>query len=54
MEDLKKELEKVEDSIFMLEMKDKWTKDDNARMDALNERKAELEKAIKEGEGYGV
>lgn len=43
MEELEKELEEVNNSLFMLEMKDRWEREDYQLKKALEQRKKELE-----------
>lgn len=43
MEELEKELEEVNNSLFMLEMKDRWEREDCQLKKVLEQRKKDLE-----------
>ena len=43
MEELEKELEEVNNSLFMLEMKDRWEREDYQLKKVLKQRKKDLE-----------
>lgn len=43
MEELEKELEEVNNSLFMLEMKDRWEREDYQLKEVLEQRKKDLE-----------
>lgn len=43
MEELEKELEEVNNHLFMLEMKDRWEREDYQLKEVLEQRKKDLE-----------
>ena len=43
MEELEKELEEINNRLFMLEMKDKWEREDYQLKKVLEQRKKDLE-----------
>lgn len=46
--ELEKELQSVEDSIFYLEMKDRWTDEDYRYKNQLEIQRADLKRMLKE------
>ena len=48
IEELEKELADIEDSLFYINMVDRWTEEDSNRYSKLSRRKREIEEELRE------